>query len=42
MKTTFLILAAATLSGLAAESVSFPFEVNGKQMPAGSSNRPPK
>ena len=35
MKTTFLILAAATLSGLAAESVNFPFEVSGKQMPAG-------
>ena len=35
MKTTFLILAAATLSGLAAESVNFPFDVNGKQMPAG-------
>ncbi len=35
MKTTFLILAAATLFGLAAESVNFPFEVNGKQMPAG-------
>lgn len=35
MKTTFLILAAATLFGLAAESVSFPFEVSGKKMPAG-------
>ena len=35
MKTTFLALAAATLFGLAAESVNFPFEVNGKQMPAG-------
>ncbi len=35
MKTTFLILAAATLSGLAAESVGFPFQVSGKKMPAG-------
>ena len=35
MKTTFLILAAATLFGLAAESVPFPFDVNGKKMPAG-------
>lgn len=35
MKSSFLILAAATLLGLAAQTVDFPFDASGQRMPAG-------